>query len=171
MRLLQFSLNLLMRKIVLIIFILISASKIFSQELLPANQNTLDSLLEINKGKVILVNLWATWCKPCTEEFPDILKLNNELKDKDFKLIFVSLDFGEDLKSQTKKFLKKMNVDFTTFYNGFKKDEDLINYMDKKWDGGIPGTFIYDKKGILRKTLIGKSNYEEFKEVVDKYLN
>jgi thiol-disulfide isomerase/thioredoxin len=142
----------------------------FAQEFLPANQITLDSLKEVYKGKVILVNFWATWCKPCTEEFPDIMKINSEYKDKDFKLIFVSLDFGKDLEEQTQKFLNKMGVEFTTYFNAFKNDEDLINYMDKKWQGSIPGTFIFDKNGKLRKTYIGKTDYSDFKKSVEKYI-
>lgn len=78
-------------KIISIVFLfLIICSKIsFSQELLPANQNTLDSLKKENSGKVLLINLWASWCKPCTEEFPDLMKINSEYKDKDFKIIFL----------------------------------------------------------------------------------
>lgn len=154
------------------IFLLLSTSvqKVYAQDLLPANKNTLDSIKNANTGKVILINLWASWCKPCTEEFPDLMKINSEYKDKDFKIVFVSLDFGEDLTSQTKKFLTKMGVDFTTYYNGFDKDEDLINYLDKNWDGAIPGTFIFDKKGTMKKTLIGKTNYKEFKTAISKYL-
>ncbi|MBK8551733.1 MAG: TlpA family protein disulfide reductase [Ignavibacteria bacterium] len=155
----------------LIILFFTFQSNSFSQEFLPANQNTLDSLKDAYKGKVILFNFWATWCKPCVEEFPDLMKINSEYKDKDFKLIFVTLDFGNDLAVQTKKFLKKMNVDFTTYYNAFKNDEDLINYMNKDWDGGIPGTFIFNKDGKLIKTLIGKSEYSEFKKSIDKGMN
>lgn len=154
-----------------VILLIVLVNNSFSQEFLPANQKTLDSLKEVYKGKVLFVNFWATWCKPCTEEFPDILNINSEYKDKDFKLIFVSLDFGKDLETQTKKYLSKMNVEFTTYFNAFKNDEDLINYMDKKWEGSIPGTFIFDKNGKLRKTFIGKTDYSDFKKAVDKYIN
>ncbi|MEZ4690516.1 MAG: hypothetical protein R3A12_10170 [Ignavibacteria bacterium] len=71
--------------------------------------------------------------------------------------MFVSLDFGKNFPKQTKEFLKEMNVDFTTYYNNFSSDEDLINYMDKEWEGSIPGTFIFDKEGSLKKSYIGKS--------------
>ncbi len=141
-----------------------------SQELLPADKNTLDKLISENKDKVLLFNYWATWCKPCVEEFPDLMKLHKNYKDKDFKLIFVSLDFGEDFKDEITAFLKKSGVDFDTYYNNFNKDEELLNYVDKNWEGGIPGTFIYDKTGKLRKSLIGKHDYDDFKKEVDVYL-
>lgn len=142
----------------------------YSQQLLPANEKVLDSIMSANKGKVILCNFWASWCKPCVEEFPDLMKISDEYKDKDFKIVFVSLDFGDDLETETQKFLKKMKVDFDTYYNGFSKDEDLINYMDKNWNGGIPGTFIYDKEGKLKKTFIGKTSHEDFRKAIDKLL-
>lgn len=158
-------------KILILIFAILCFTNAYSQEILPADKSTLDSIKEANKGKVILFNYWATWCKPCVEEFPDLIELNDKYKNKDFKIVFVSLDFGKDFPDQTRKFLNKMNVDFITYYNNFKSDEDLINYMDKEWEGSIPGTFIFDKEGSLKKTYIGKTKYDDFKKSVDKYLN
>lgn len=137
-----------------------------SQIILPADKLVLDSIKEANIGNVILFNFWATWCKPCVQEFPDLIKINKDFKNKNFKLIFVTLDFGDEEFKQTKDFLKKNNVDFVTYYNNFNKDDELIEYMDKKWDGGIPGSFFYDVNGVLRKTFIGKRKYENFKEVI-----
>ncbi len=152
------------------IILTVNISVVKSQELVSATQHTLDSIKTANKGKVVLINFWATWCKPCVEEFPDIVKINNSFKEKDFKLVMVSLDFSEDLDSKTTNFLKKMKVDFLTYYNGFAKDDDLINYMDKNWNGGIPGTFIFDKEGKLTKTFIGKTSYEEFEKSIEDLL-
>jgi len=156
---------------ILLTFSMFSCSQqTFSQELLPASKVTLDSIKEANKGKVILFNFWATWCKPCVEEFPDLMDINKKYKDADFKLVFVTLDFGDALKKNTKEFLKNNKVDFTTYYNGFAKDDELINYMNKDWDGAIPGTFIFDKTGTLKKTFIGKKKFDDFDAVVKKYL-
>lgn len=142
----------------------------FSQKLLPADKSVLDSITEANKGKVILFNYWATWCRPCVEEFPDLLEINQKYKDSSFVLILVSLDFGKKFEDRTKAFLGKNNVDFVTYYNNFSRDEDLINYMSKDWDGSIPATFILDKKGILRNAFIGKQNFKSFDKTVGKLI-
>lgn len=154
---------------IIVILLTVSVNS-FSQELLPANKEALDNIISENKDKVILFNYWATWCKPCVEEFPDLMKIYKNYKDKDFKLVFVSLDFGEDFKDEITDFLKKNGVDFDTYYNNFNKDEELLNYVSKDWEGAIPGTFIYDKEGKLKKSLIGKHDYDEFKTAIDKYL-
>ena len=117
-----------MKKIIMIFILLLIVSTIktsFSQVLLPA---------DMNKGKVILVNFWAHWCKPCKEEFPDLVKIHNDFQNENFSLIFVSLDFDEALENNTIPFLKEQGVDFTTYFNNFEKDEELILYIDKNWN-------------------------------------
>jgi thiol-disulfide isomerase/thioredoxin len=160
-----------MKKYFLILFLLFLFKTGYSQELVKADMNVLDSIKSANKGKVILFNFWATWCRPCVEEFPDLLKLNDNYNDSSFKLVLVSLDFGKSFEEKTMEFLKKNDVDFVTYFNGFKKDEDLINYMSKDWEGSIPATFIYDKKGVFRNSFIGKQSYETFSNAVKKLVN
>ncbi|MFC2093583.1 TlpA family protein disulfide reductase [Bacteroidota bacterium] len=163
-----------MKKIIKLFIFLLIVSTIktsFSQVLLPADTNTLDSIKKVNKGNVILFNFWASWCKPCKEEFPDLVKIHNDFKDKNFSLIFVSLDFDEALENNTIPFLKEQGVDFTTYFNNFEKDEDLILYIDKNWNGGIPGTFIFDKEGKLSASLIGAQSYATFEKEINKQLN
>lgn len=158
-----------MKKLILLLLLISSYGSSYSQVLLPADKNVLDSIRTANRENVILINFWATWCRPCTEEFPDLMKLYKNYRDKNFKIIFISLDFGDNLGDKTKAFLKKQGVDFVTYYNNFTKDEDLINYISKDWEGSIPGTFIYSNN-ILQKTLIGKHNYKDFRDVISKYL-
>ncbi len=151
------------------VFMLIFSSA-FSQEIIPLDKGKLEDLLKNNKGKPVLVNLWATWCKPCVEEFPELLKIKQDFADKQLEVILISLDFGEDAKEKTMNFLNKMGVDFETYSNAFEKDEDLINVFDNNWNGAIPATFIYDKDGKLKSTLIGKRSYEVFKTEVEKVM-
>lgn len=142
-----------------------------SSLLQPIDETILDSVLKANEGNVVLVNLWAYWCLPCKEEFPELVKLYNNYKDKNFKLIFISLDFDDALATKTEPYLKSQNVDWVTYYNKFKKDEDMINFFSKDWDGAIPGTFIYDQSGNQVKEFIGKKKYEDFENEILKYLD
>ena len=161
-----------MKKFLIIpVFLIIFSQYSFSQEFLPADQNTLDSIREANIGNVLVFNMWAYWCAPCKEEFPELVKLYNNYKDKGVKLIFVSLDFPETFETQTIPFLKEQGVDFTTYYNNFEKDEQLINYMDINWEGGLPGTFMYNKDGKLSVTMVGARTYDVFEESVQKLLD
>lgn len=146
------------------------ATETQSQELLPINESGLEDLLAENKGKVLLINFWAYWCQPCREEFPDLMKLKEEYGGENFELVFITLDFGDALVEKTPAFLKEMNVDFTTYYNAFDKDEDLIIRMSENWDGGIPATFIYNKEGELVETMIGKKPYEEFEKAIKELM-
>ncbi|MGH2575202.1 MAG: TlpA disulfide reductase family protein [Ignavibacteria bacterium] len=156
----------------LIILLISVSSKTFSQDALPLNSiKEVESLKESKKGKVILVNFWATWCVPCVKEFPELVKLYNNYKDKDFEILFISTDVPEDIENKVKPFLKKNGVDFLTYYNNIDKVEELINYFDKKWEGAIPSTYIYDKQGNLTASILGRRNYEEFETEIKKNLN
>ena len=63
-------------------------------------------------------------------------------------------------------FLKQNNVHFPVYINGFDKDEKLIKFFNDKWNGALPGTFIYDKKGKQIKFLEGKQSYESFSSII-----
>ena len=127
--------------------------------------------MDANKGKVVLVNFWATWCKPCVKEFPELVKLYNDYKDKGFTLVFISADVPEEVKSKVVPFLIQQGVDFQTYNIGFDKPEDLINYVDKDWQGAIPSTYIYDKDGNMKTSILGTKTYEQFQSEISKYLN
>ncbi len=99
------------------------------------------------KGKVVLVNFWATWCPPCKEEIPSMMKLNQSMAGKQFQMLAISIDEGG--REAVEKYFKK---------SGYS----LPAYLDN--DGaasrsygttGVPETFIVDTKGIIRKKIVG----------------
>jgi len=128
-------------------------------------------LLDNSKGKVVLVNFWATWCPPCVKEFPELVKLYNDYKSKDFVLLLISLDDKSEYDSKLLPFLKKQGVDFTSYFGNFSNPETIMNYVDKSWQGEIPFTGIYNKDGILSKTLMGNKTYEQFETEIKKYMD
>jgi len=151
---------------------LILAGLTHGQDIKPISKtDDIKSIMDANKGKVVLLNFWATWCKPCVKEFPDLVKLQNNYKDKGFVLVFISADMPEEIKSKVTPFLNQEKVDFTTYYIGSDKPEDIINYVDKDWQGAIPSTYIYDKDGNVKTSILGTKSYEQFETEINKYLN
>lgn len=161
-----------MKRLIVIVLLIFAFSSANSQEV--KSVKSVDDLKDIQtsvKGKIVLYNFWATWCKPCVQEFPELVKLQKNYKDKDFVLVFVSMDMPEEIKGNVIPFLEKQGVDFVSYYNDFKNPEDLIDFYDKKWEGAIPSTYIYDKEGKLSTKLIGNRDYDFFEKEIQKLMN
>jgi thiol-disulfide isomerase/thioredoxin len=118
------------------------------------------TLVEKASGHVVLVNLWATWCEPCREEFPELLRLRRELGGEGLDVVLVSADFDGQL-PQVRTFLAEQGVDFTTYFKA-ESDMPFINGLDPAWSGSLPATFVYDRAGRLREFWEGKVSYGEF---------
>src|SRR5574341_507697 len=136
----------------------------------PINEAGLRKLIKNASGKVVLVNFWATWCEPCVEEFPDLMKLAREFQPHGLEIIFVSIDDPEEIEAKVLPFLKAQNVPFRTYIKQAKDDEAFINAIDAKWSGAIPATFIYDMNGALVKRLVAQQNFKTFVETVQHLL-
>ena len=104
--------------------------------------------LLVPNGKPLMINFWATWCGPCREEFPDLVKLDNEFKGK-IDFITVTLDFEEELNTGVPKFLADMKAGMPTFLLVTPDESAAISSVTKEWAGALPFTVIYDPKGAL----------------------
>lgn len=99
------------------------------------------------KGKVVLLNFWATWCPPCREEIPSMMKLNSLMTGKPFQMVAVSIDEGG--KSTIESFFKETGFLLPTYL-------DISGEAPKAYGvTGVPETFIIDKQGIVVKKIIG----------------
>ena len=134
------------------------------------NGSDLKLLLEEGKGSAILINVWATWCEPCREEFPDLVVLSEKYK-KNIRFISISVDDVADLESKVVPFLKNQNAQLENYLLKVTEPEDFINLLDKDWSGAIPATFIYDKYGKQTEALIGKQSFEMFENVIKKVID
>lgn len=103
------------------------------------------------KGKVVLVNIWATWCPPCVYEMPSMQKLYNEFNGKNFEILAVSIDAaGVDAVAP---FMKKHKLSFPALMD----PKGTIKSMYRVT--GIPESFIIDKQGILVGKIIGPRDW------------
>jgi len=102
------------------------------------------------RGKVVLINFWATWCEPCRDEMPSIQGLRQKLEGKPFVVLAVNLDEPE---SRIRKFLSQMKLDFTILLDPERK-------AAKAWDARIlPASFVAAPDGRIRYSLIGEIDW------------
>lgn len=104
------------------------------------------------KGKIILLNFWATWCGPCKEEMPSLEVLHQQFKEKNFVLLAISVDY-EGLKP-VKEFIDKHHYTFPVLLDPKCETLDLFEIK------GIPTTFLIDKKGRMVGKAIGPRNWK-----------
>jgi thiol-disulfide isomerase/thioredoxin len=115
-------------------------------------------------AKAVLVNMWATWCGPCREEFPGLVRVAHKYQERGLKVLLVSADDEADL-AAVKKFLAKQGVDFPAYIKA-QKDQPFIDGLDKRWTGALPATFIYDGTGRLRDFWEGSVPFSVFEQKV-----
>lgn len=135
------------------------------------NKTKLEKLIKNRNGKILFLNVWASWCPPCKKEFPDLVKLAEKYKNKRVEFVGLSVDDKSDLESEVIPFLEKNNVNFKIYIQNFDKVEDLINFLNPAWRGEIPTTFIYDKKGVRQKFIIGMRDFDSFDKEIQAVLN
>lgn len=94
-----------------------------------------------------IVNIWASWCYPCREEFPALLEFRKKYKDNGVDIHFVSADFASQ-KGDALEFLASQKIDFETYIKS-ETDEVFIGAIDRDWKGTLPTTFLFDRSGKL----------------------
>ena len=103
------------------------------------------------RGKVVLLNIWATWCPPCVEEMPSMEKLYQELQGEGFEILAVSID--ESGAQDVLPFMKKHKLSFPALIDSRGTLKGLYQTT------GVPESFIIDKDGILVEKVIGPRDW------------
>jgi thiol-disulfide isomerase/thioredoxin len=128
----------------------------------------LDQKPAATKVKPLLVNFWATWCDPCREEFPDLVKIDNDFRSKGMDFIAISLDDPTDIKTAVPKFLREMQATMPTYLLNVSDPEPAILSVDKGWSGALPATFLYDADGKVVFKHFGRITTPELRAAIEK---
>jgi thiol-disulfide isomerase/thioredoxin len=115
------------------------------------------------RGKVVLIDFWATWCQPCKKEMPGYQKLLDRYGSRGFAVVGFKLDIMKDTEDPI-LFAKKIGVRYPLMV----ADDDL----KQSFGGieGIPTTMLYDRQGVLRKKVIGFEYTDVFESELEPFL-
>jgi cytochrome c biogenesis protein CcmG/thiol:disulfide interchange protein DsbE len=109
------------------------------------------------KGQVVVLNFWATWCPPCIEEMPSLVRMQQRMQSKGVTVLAVSVDVDE---SNYRRFLKDHGVNLLTVRDPDQKSNGLYGTFK------FPETYIIDRKGVMRRKFIGAVDWTE-PEILD----
>ena len=112
-------------------------------------------VLEGHRGQVVLVDFWATWCRPCMELFPHAVQLHRQLADRGLAVISVSFDDPDERRAAALEFLAKEGAVFQNFISPHGAGTRSVEAFEL--EGPLPQVKLYDRLGKLRKSLGGKS--------------
>jgi thiol-disulfide isomerase/thioredoxin len=116
------------------------------------------------KGKVVLLNMWATWCGPCRAEMPALVKMQDEHREKGFEIIGLNTDDG-DTKEMIDKFAADMKLNYTLVWADSAMQAAMLKISNFP---GIPQSFLVDRDGKLRGVFKGggKAEIQKMEELV-----
>ena len=153
----------------LILFFLAASALLGQAKLTAVDETAYQKLIAANKGKVVMIDFWATYCKPCRAEMPQLVAMEARLRSRGLKLITISADEPEQ-ESAAAKFVNEAKIPAPAYIRRAKDDEKFINFIDPKWSGALPALFIYDKSGRKVKTYFGEAPLKDVEAAVTKLL-
>lgn len=116
--------------------------------LLPLDEAKLSQLVKNDTDKLLVVNVWATWCGPCITELPEFVTMNRMYRRRNFQLVTISLD-EPDQKESALKVLREKHVALTNYISTIAKRDRLADLLDKEWQGPMPYTVIIAPGGKI----------------------
>lgn len=141
-------------------------------ELLTApvvGQDEIRSMVKTHGSDLLVVNFWATWCIPCIEELPYFEETARDFTPERVRVVGVSVDLKAQVETAVIPFLKRRNLNYPTVVY-FGDQQQMIEFFSDAWEGDIPATFLFDKKGNKVAELIGKVSREQLRATIEKHL-
>jgi len=111
--------------------------------------------LSAYRGKVLILDFWATWCPPCRQEIPQLVRIANQLRTKGVEVVGLHIDDqGQSSPQQIKKFIQDFDINYTV---GMASNDMFIAYLGKD-ETAIPQTLVFDRNGKVVAHLVGYSD-------------
>ena len=138
-------------------------------ELKQIDLNEIGDLLKNKTDNLRLINIWATWCGPCTSEFPELIEMNRMYRNREFEIVTLSTDDPVN-KDKVLKFLAKNYASTANYQYNSDNKYKLIEAIDKDWPGALPYTLLIKPGGEIIYKKLGSIDPLELKKAIVVYL-
>jgi thiol-disulfide isomerase/thioredoxin len=133
-------------------------------KLAELDEAALTKLAKNDTDKLLVINVWATWCGPCVAELPELVTMNRMYRKRNFQMITISLDEPEN-KAAALKVLTEKKVATTNYISTISSKDRFADLLDKEWQGPVPytlliapgGKVIYRKAGPLEPLTVRRA--------------
>ena len=122
-------------------------------------------MLQNSSDKLRVINIWATWCGPCVQEFPDFVTINRMYRSRDFEWVTISAD-EPGIQNKVLKFLQKQQASSTNFIFNDPNKYKLLDAVDPKWQGAIPYTIVVEPGGNIIYARQGAIDPASLKKII-----
>ena len=141
------------------------------------------AILDHHRGKVVVVNIWATWCKPCLDELPALDGLQQTFSEHGLQVLGVSVDDPKTLK-KIREYFSERAPNLTSYVavgepaergrkgkkQRYEESRDFVRALYEAWPSRFPTTMFFDAEGELKKTVIGSRSYMQFAMLLEEVL-
>ncbi|MDQ4121347.1 MAG: TlpA family protein disulfide reductase [Acidobacteriota bacterium] len=118
----------------------------------------------------LLINFWATWCTPCVEEFPELVKIDQEFRQRGLDFVTISLDDLAEINRDVPKFLAQMKADMPAYLLKTADEDAAIALVAPDWRGGLPFTVLLDNTGKIAYSRMGVIKPDILRTEIEKVL-
>ncbi|MFA6261605.1 MAG: redoxin domain-containing protein [Bacteroidia bacterium] len=139
----------------------------FGQQIKPVDATWIKDMRKLKSDTVYVINFWATWCKPCVTELPELDKIKETYQAKAVKVILVSNDMRKGIEQKLISFIRERHIKSSVYWMNEPDANSWINLVDSSWSGAIPATWIIQPNTAFHFFNEGEVNFEQLKQVVD----
>lgn len=130
----------------------------------------LRGVLAAERGRVVVLNLWATWCAPCLREIPDLVRLEQQFAPRGLVLIGVAMDEPDELDTRVAPFRQKYFPQFRTYLRAEHEIDAIASVVDPAWNEVLPTTYLIGRDGRLLRRVQGAKTHDEFSKLISAAL-